>query len=272
MSRLRKKCIIVSMGMHLLLLLVVVFGVAFATSRVELPETNVLTMKIEADPLEQTQPMQPVQMRNVQPAPLPQTPRVEPQKPSPRPVKPEPQKPPPKKPTPKEPTPVKKPIRSKPNKPKNISTTVVKRNIGGTPSKPTATPRSQPRSNPIKVDSNAVNKLRENLSTTSKVSFRLGATSYNRYKELVASVYQQKWNRGLPPKSASYRGKVVRVRVTVAKNGRVVSARIVSRSGMVALDNSVKAALNAVRSIGQPFPPGVKEREQTFTVDFQDKR
>ena len=63
MSRLRKKCIIVSMGMHLLLLLVVVFGVAFATSRVELPETNVLTMKIEADPLEQTQPMQPVQMR-----------------------------------------------------------------------------------------------------------------------------------------------------------------------------------------------------------------
>jgi TonB family protein len=256
------------MGMHLLLLLVVVFGVAFATSRVELPETNVLTMRIEVDPLEQAQPRRPVQMRNVQPAPLPQTPRVKPKQPTPRAVKPEPPKQQPVK-QPKKPTPEKKPVRSKP---KNISTTVVKRNIGGTPSQPKATPRSQPRSNPIKIDSNAVNKLRQNLSTTSKVSFRSGAASYNRYKELVASIYQMKWNRGLPPKSASYRGKVVRVRVTVARNGSVVSARIVSRSGMVALDNSVKAALNAVRSIGQPFPPGVKEREQTFTVDFQDKR
>ena len=92
MSRLRKKCIIVSMGMHFLLLLVVVFGVAFATSRVKLPETNILTMRIDVDPLEQAQPRQPVQMRNVQPAPLPQTPRVKPKQPAPRTVKPEPPK------------------------------------------------------------------------------------------------------------------------------------------------------------------------------------
>ena len=275
MSRLRKKCIIVSMGMHFLLLLVVVFGVAFATSRVKLPETNILTMRIDVDPLEQAQPRQPVQMRNVRPEPLPPTPRVKSRQPTPRAVKPEPQKQQPlkqpKKPTPKKPAQVKKPDR-RPKKPRNISTTVVNRTIGSSTSQPKATPRSLPRSNPIKVDSNTIKNLRQNLSTTSKVSFRSGTTSYNRYKEWVASLYQQKWNRGLPPKSTSYRGKVIRVRVTVAKNGSVLSARIISRSGMVALDNSVQAALNAVRSIGRPFPPGVKEREQTFMVDFQDKR
>jgi hypothetical protein len=88
-----------------------------------------------------------------------------------------------------------------------------------TPDRKTLTnpqPQVRPRPNrkPIKIDPNAVNNLPKDLLPKAK-PFRPGTTSYNRYKELVASIYQQKWNRGLPPKKASYRGKVVRVRVTV---------------------------------------------------------
>ena len=274
MSRMRKKCLIVSMGMHLLLLLVVVFGVAFATTSVREPQDKVLTMRLESDPVAQPEPVQQNQMRNVRPQPLPPTPRVpqhirrpEPPRPTPRPVNPAPveaiRNPPPRRP---------KHARNPPKRKINLSSTVVELTLGGQNSKPKTRPRPNPRPQTIKVDIRAADKLRNNLSGKTKVNFKANSSTYNRYKDVVASVYEAKWNRGLPPKSTSYRNKIIRVRVTISKSGRVVSSRIVGRSGMVALDNSVQATLNAVRSIGQSFPPGVQEREQTFTINFQDKR
>ena len=285
MSRLRKKCLIVSTGMHLLLLLVVVFGVAFATSPKPEPQEPILTLKLEADPVAQPlpQPVQQQQLRNVQPQPVPPTPRVNQNQRKPEPqrrVEPKPRKPEPviSTPRPKKNTTKPKPKPSSKPKPKpkprkiNVSSKVVERTVGG--QKANTKPRTQntPKPRSVKVDTTAADKLRQNLSGKTQVNFRANSSTYNRYKDVVASVYQAKWNRGLPPKSASYRGKVIRVRVTVSKTGRVISARIVGRSGMVALDSSVQATLNAVRSIGQPFPPGVRESQQTFTINFQDKR
>ena len=58
------------------------------------------------------------------------------------------------------------------------------------------------------------------------------------------------------------------VSVTVDRTGKVLSARIVRKTGDAALDRSVQSALDRVRSIGKPFPSGSNDSKRTFTLDF----
>ena len=287
-NRLRKKCFIVSLGMHLLLLLVVVFGVAFAATQKKEEPVKYLSISLFREPAHQkasqrSQPrVEPHQARRIperqpirrpiqQPAPKK---HVTPRKITPvLKAKPKPKKITPKKTsTPKRATkksaPRSKPKpRSKPPKiPKiNISDTVVSKS-----SSSSKTSRPTPRK-PVKVVSvnpNAANNLKSKLSSTVRaVTFRPGSSSYSNYKEWVRQKYQGTWNSGRLP-SQHYR-QIVTVRVTVLRDGRVTSARILKRSGQSPLDASVQSTLNVVRSIGRAFPSGVKESRQTFTIDFQ---
>ena len=56
--------------------------------------------------------------------------------------------------------------------------------------------------------------------------------------------------------------------MTIDRNGRVLSARIIRRTGDAALDKSVQRALDKVRSVGKSFPSSSRDTKRTFTLDF----
>jgi TonB family protein len=65
---------------------------------------------------------------------------------------------------------------------------------------------------------------------------------------------------------------VVPVEVVIARDGHIVSQRILTRSGNAAMDRSVQRALDKVKASGlNPFPPGTRDDEKTFNIKFNLK-
>ena len=58
--------------------------------------------------------------------------------------------------------------------------------------------------------------------------------------------------------------------VTIARDGTVISARIVDRSGSPVVDQSVQATLDRVR-YAAPLPDDAKEDQRTITIYFDVK-
>ena len=272
-NRLQKKCFIVSMGMHLLLLLVVVFGVAFATTQKKSEPVKYLSISLFREPAPQ-KASHPSQSR-VEPHQARRLPKRQPVRRSVQPPVPKKQvtsrkttpspkaNPKPKKTTPKK---TSTPKSKRPKIPKiNISSTVVNKSSS---SSKTSRPTPRKTVKVVSVDPNAAKNLKIKLSPKVRaVTFRSGSSSYSNYKEWVRQKYQGTWNSGRLP-SQHYR-QVVTVRVTILRSGKVASAHILKRSGQAPLDASVQSTLNVVKSIDRAFPSGVKESRQTFTIDFQ---
>ena len=59
--------------------------------------------------------------------------------------------------------------------------------------------------------------------------------------------------------------------MTIARDGRVISAEIVNSTGSQLAANSIQKTLDRVTTIGVPFPEGVKENQRTFTMTFNLK-
>jgi TonB family protein len=94
-----------------------------------------------------------------------------------------------------------------------------------------------------------------------------GGLAYAPYAAFVKAVYDDAWRvNDLIDESST-----CVARVTIASNGDVLSARIITPSGNTALDRSVQRALNSVRTIGRPFPEGATEKERVFTINFNLK-
>jgi TonB family protein len=72
------------------------------------------------------------------------------------------------------------------------------------------------------------------------------------------------------PNDANVNDETVLVSVTVARDGTVISSRIITPSGNATVDRSVQAALDSVRSIA-PFPDGMNEEQHTFQINFEPK-
>ena len=56
-------------------------------------------------------------------------------------------------------------------------------------------------------------------------------------------------------------------RIVVARDGSIISAELVRRSGNPQVDRSVERALRAVTKL-PPFPAGSHDEERTFTIQF----
>lgn len=95
-----------------------------------------------------------------------------------------------------------------------------------------------------------------------------GGEAYANYRLFVKSVYHNAW---VPPEDIPDDSATVSVKVIIARDGNVVRSEILTRSGIPALDKSVQATLNRVRSIGHPFPEGAKESEREFRINFNLK-
>jgi len=270
MNRLHKKCFIASTGVHLLLALILLVGPAFLSSKAKVEETQYL----EFIPSRLVDG--PVHAGGGAPAPRVQTP-TPPQPPPPA----APDDPPPQRePDPSrhvaapqsvpDPDPV--PTRRRPA----ISTTPVERKSNSKTTSKTATATdnrdqqvSDNRRRAAALISQAKNSLRSDLSSSTEVVMPGEGVgeAYASYASAVKSVYEREW---IPPEDTTDDNAITKVTVTIGSTGKVLSASIIRPSGETVVDRSVQRTLDRVTFIA-PFPEGAKEKQRTYTINFNLK-
>lgn len=270
MNRLQKKCVMATAGFHLLLLVILFVGPAFFWAKEKPDETPVLDMipanlvDSASTGVQAAQPPPPaptvVPPTPTPPAPTP-TPVVTPPTPAPTPEKIEPVKPP-KETVKPDLTPVEKPSVTKPQPPK-INLKLTERTV--TKNSSPATPAPPDNSRAVR---SALRALRNNLSSATSIDMpgNSSASAAN-YAQVVKSVYEQAWT---PPDDTASDDANIKVRVTIARDGTVISARVIGPSGDASVDKSVRSTLERVQFIA-PFPSGSTDRERSYIINFNLK-
>jgi TonB family protein len=140
-----------------------------------------------------------------------------------------------------------------------------------TPTVRTAPKNSPPTANPQQTAqalNKAIQNLKKNLSPGTTVDMPGDSTvAYANYASVVKSIYDQAWTL---PDSIANDDENVKVTVTIASDGTVISARIIERAGDAPVDASVQRTLDRVTFIA-PFPGGVTEKERSYTINFNPK-
>lgn len=109
--------------------------------------------------------------------------------------------------------------------------------------------------------------LSHDLSSATKIDMPGNATAaYANYATVVKSVYERMLLTMLPSE-ISRNNENTRVTVTIANDGTVVSSHIISRSGDPVWDDVVQRTLDQVTFV-QAFPEGATEKERTYTINF----
>ena len=121
----------------------------------------------------------------------------------------------------------------------------------------------------IRTFENAARAIKEGVKPTTTVELMPGNNSvaYANYASIVKSVYTLKW---ILPDNAANDEANVKVSVTIARDGQVLDARIVERSGDSSVDASVQRTLDRVRDIA-PFPDDATDKERTYIINFNLK-
>jgi protein TonB len=269
MNRLQKKCVMATAGVHLLLLVILFVGPAFFYSRPKADDLQVLDVipahLIDAafnSGVANAQPPPPAPV--APPQPPPPMPVVTPPAPAPEKiVKAEPVKPPDKL-SPDNLTPVEKPAKTEPRK-IQISTQPVTRPA---PKNSPAADNSQQQQRQAQAIQSALRNLKSNLTPGTTIDMPGNSSvAYANYASAVKSIYEQAW---VPPDNADNDEANAKVSVTIANDGTVISAHIVTPSGDAGVDASVQRTLNRVTFI-EPFPDGAKEKERTYIINFNLK-
>jgi TonB family protein len=299
MTRLQKKCFLASAALHGLLMLVIIFGAAFLGPSKEKPlpnRINVVPSRLVDEALSggggnPSIPRTDDQVKgnslnpaDSTPAPLPPPPkpptvvraRDVPQPPvRPDPVRPDPAK-----------TPVAKPIEiPKPNA--TVKTPApTKDTIDLVPTKrdPNAKEKAKAEAQAREAAQKQAEYRRElaeklgQVATGLKAGFKdgtkvdvggPGGEAYANYASFIQAAYDEAW-RVLPDLASL--DHAVTVEIVIARNGRIVSQRIVNRSGNAGMDRSVQSALDRVKQRGLPaFPEGARDAEREFTIQFNLK-
>jgi TonB family protein len=268
MNRLQKKCVIATAGFHLLLLLLLVFGSAFFSSRAKPDDTQLLDV-IPANLIDAAFNSG---VRNAQPPPP--TPVVTP--PVPAPIPPTPVVTPPAPPKVVTPDPIKQTEKALTPEPKPVEKTKIQINTQlvtrPTPkNSPKASPRddSQEKARALALAArNAARALKNNFTPAMTIDMPGNSSAaYANYASVVKSVYEQAW---VPPDNAQNDDANVKVTVTIASDGTVISARVLTPSGDAGVDASVQHTLDRVTFIAA-FPEGATEKERTYTINFNLK-
>jgi len=277
MDRLQKKCFVASCGMHVLLLLVVLFGAAFFAPEKPKP-VETLTMipsrLIDGDQsggggnpnIARTDAK--IKGETLEPPPQPQPVKVEPPKPKVEAAKVEPPKPAPTKTViPKEPP----KTTSKPKE--TIELTPVNKSAEqkNKAKEAEAKRRAEQKAAQEKL-AKALGKVREEMRQgfTSGTAVEVsgpGGAAYASYRSFVFAAYDNAWQ--VHPDITNDDSAVI-ARIVVHRTGRIISAQISQRSGLPALDKSVQRALDSVTSL-PPFPEGARDQERTFVIEFNLK-
>jgi TonB family protein len=285
MDRLQKKCFVGATGVHLLLLVLLLIGPAFLTSK----------SKVDPSPIMDVIPTRLIDAafsgggnpHGTPPPPAPPTPRpaaiVPPApRPEPKPVK-EPD------PTP---APVKEVQEAKPdptsletNKDRNrkkpqVTTipTVRKPDTGKKPKSPTTAQADDTAERQVAERNRRIaallgataRTLRDDIAPGTSIDAKGpggGGEVYGPYDQAVRSIY---WHAWIPPEDTASDEAVTKASVTIASDGSVLSAHIIRASGDASVDRSVQRTLERVTFIA-PFPEGAKEKQRTYTINFNLK-
>ncbi len=259
MNRLQKKCVLATAGVHLLLFVILLVGPAFFQPRHKAEDLQVLDV-IPANLIDAqftsgvrgAQPPPPA----VPPAPQPPAPQPV-VMPPPRPVEPAPE--PMVKPEPARPAPV--PDKIQPHKIEPNLKPVVRHAPRNTSTRDNSVQRAQ-------ALRSVIRNLKNNLSPSTTVDMPGNSSvAYANYAAVVKSIYEQAWT---PPDDTSSDDANTKVSVTIASDGTVVSARIISPSDDARVDASVQRTLERVTFIA-PFPEGAKDKERTYIINFNLK-
>jgi protein TonB len=269
MNHLQKKCVIGTAGVHLLLAVILVVGPAFFYSKPKADDLQVLDV-IPANLIDAA-----FNSGVANAAPPPPAPVTPPQPPPPMPVvtppapvpekveKTEPVKPPDKL-SPDNLKPVEKTAKTEPRK-IQINTQLVARTASK--NSPVAD-NSQQQQRQAQAIRSALRNLKSNLTSATVVDAPgSGSAAYANYRDVVGSIYDAAWT---PPDDAANDDAITKVSVTIASDGTVITARIVTPSGDAGVDNSIQRALDRVTFIA-PFPESAKEKERIFIIKFNLK-
>jgi protein TonB len=91
-----------------------------------------------------------------------------------------------------------------------------------------------------------------------------GGEAFAGYRDVIYSYYYRAW---VTPDNTASRLATADARVTVARDGRIISAELVRPSDDRALDKSVERALREVTKL-PPFPASARDTQRTFVIRF----
>ncbi|MFO1476368.1 MAG: TonB family protein [Verrucomicrobiota bacterium] len=274
MNRLQKSCFLVSAALHGLLVLILFIGPAFLGSDSSKQDNITLIDFVPVKTVDSAMsgggnprgalPPPPAPQ---QPAPQPAAP-VTPPAPTPEPVKPAPQ-PEPVKPEPSVEV-------SKSSKPKvEVSLKPVKRSqVVDTRARDEARAREAAdaqRAEAAAAIRRAAQGIAGGVAGSTEVGELKGpgggGVPYANWKQAVKSVYDRAWV--LPSGVTSDSGSAL-VSVTIGRDGRVLSAEIIRRSGNAAVDDSVQTTIDRVR-YAAPLPEDSPDQQRTIQIYFDVK-
>ena len=257
MNRLQKKCFIASAGLHLLLVLVLLVGPAFGSSRSKMNDVPL----IDFIPVKTVDGI--VSGGGNRNAPLPAALTRPPAPPAPEATPP--------RPTPVEPAkddpPSLEPARHRVVP--DLRPTVRNPNASANTKRPNTTQRDTgDRSREIAAEiGRTVRGIRGGLADSTSIELKGpggGGVPYANWLSAVKSRYTE---GGIVPDGIADDSATVTVTVTIARSGMVVSSSIVNRSGNPDVDQSVQMTLDRVR-YAAPLPDTATESQRTVTIDF----
>lgn len=269
MNRTQKKCLLASAAMHLLLIALLVFGPAFRSpERVEESRSLIDFVPLKTidealagggSPQAPPAPPAPPQPVPSPPPPVAQPPTARTQ---PTPTPPEP------------PKPARDPesfeIKPATRKAPDIKLTPVVRKPESRPSAAAATGRDS-RTELARAARAAAQRLQQSLSSgTTTVELRGPGgrgVPYANFLDAVKKVYSDAW---IVPDGVTDDEATATASVTIARDGSVVSARLIRSSGNPLVDASVEAVLRRVTYV-VPLPETAREDQRTVTIRFNVK-
>jgi protein TonB len=264
MNRLQKKCVIATAAFHLLLLVILFVGPAFFYSKPKADDSQVLDV-IPASLIDAALNSGVKNAEPPAPAPIVTPPQPKPAPPAPKPVEPvqtlvqrvekifEPQ------PKPEVVKPAATPAETGHKIEPNLT-----RVVRSSSSTPKSSKPDNARPNTKSIDS-VLKNLRHNLSSATQIDVPGDSNaSYANYASVVKSVYDAAWTL---PDTIANADENIKVTVTIARNGTVLSSRLVTPSGDSPVDASVQRALDRVQFVAQ-FPEDSTDKQRTFTIVF----
>ena len=270
MGRLKRSCVVGSVVFHALTLALLVIAPVLLAKRVEKVQVidlipSEIVDQIMAPPAPVAPPTQPT------PAPTkPAPPKPNPPKPKPKPPDPTPPKPKPVKPKPKPVEVVKPKPKPKPVKPKinvNLKSTLRQPDTQKVKAQQAAAERArQAEAKRLAALKQSLNKLDSKLSGRTSVNVPQGRYAAANYESLIRRKYV---DATIHPGTISG-DPVVKVQLVIARNGNVISARIIGVSGLAIWDRAVQKALDRVKRIA-PFPAGMSGAKKTFNLNFNSR-
>ncbi len=256
MGRLKRSCVVGSVVFHALILAMLVLGPMLLAKREE--KVRVIDL-VPSEVIEKL--LSPTAL--VAPPPASSTPK--PKQPEPKKVQPKPKlKPKPLPPKPKKITPKPKPKPKPKLKPKPKPKPKIKVNLNSNVRKPDAQKKESQKE--AAKQQAALNKLQTKLSGRTSVNVPLGRYASANYESLIRRKYM---DATIHPGAISG-DPVVRVRLVIARNGTILSARVTGKSGVASWDRTVQKALDRVKFI-KPFPESMKGSQQTFNINFNSR-